>query len=109
MKIFEAHRSVTVQECVMRYLTALSLAVGLGAAASAYTSAAAARVYVGVDIAPPVIAAPVPFVAPAVRVAPPRYPLPYYGYGPACWHGYGAHYFGPRGYWGGRFRGWHRR
>lgn len=94
----------------MRYLPALWLAIGLGAAASVYTSAASAGVYVGVGIAPPVIAAPAPYLGPPiVRVTPPPYALPYYGYGPAYWHGYGPHYFGPRGYWGPGFRGWHRR
>ena len=90
----------------MRYLPGLVLALTVGATMSLYTpSAHAAGVYVGVGIPAPVIAAPVPVVAP-------------YYYGPHVWFGPG--YYGPRfwgygrvaygyrhGYWAGY--GYHRR
>jgi len=72
----------------MRYLPGLVLALTAAAASTLYTPAAhAAGVYVGVGIPAPVIAAPVPVVAP-------------YYYGPHVW-------FGP-GYYGGRYWGYGR-
>lgn len=90
----------------MRYLTALILSLGLGAAAGLYTPAAKAGVVVGIGL-------PVP----AVVAAPYYYPRPYWFgagyYGPRYegYHGwYGHPYFGYRGYWGhAGYRGhWHR-
>jgi hypothetical protein len=73
----------------MRYVTALILAVVIGAAASLYTpSAQAAGVYVGIGL-------PVPAVVPAVPA--------YYPYAPAPYVGIGI--VGPR-FWGYGYRGY---
>jgi hypothetical protein len=71
----------------MRYITALLLALSLGAAASLYTPGAqAAGVYVGVGVPAAVYAPPVV----AVRIRPRYYAAP-------IWFGAGT--IGPR-YWG---------
>jgi hypothetical protein len=76
----------------MRYVTALVLAIVIGAAASLYTpSAQAAGVYVGIGL--PV---PVPGVVPAVPAYYPYAPAPYIGVG----------FVGPR-FWGYGYRGYY--
>ena len=90
----------------MRYITALVLALSIGAAASFYApSAQAAGVYVGGGLPAPVYGPP---VAVGLPIAPRFYAgMPWYGpayYGPRFW-GYGHPYFGYRH----GFAGWHRR
>jgi hypothetical protein len=85
----------------MRYLTALILSLGLGAAAGLYTPAAKAGVVVDVGL-------PVPAVVAPYYYQPYYHPRPYWFgagyYGPRYW------YYGHRGYWGHPFHGghWHR-
>jgi hypothetical protein len=97
----------------MRYLNALILSLGLGAAASCYTPAAKAGVVVGIDLPVPAVAAPYAYYHP-------YYARPYWFgadyYGPRWgYHGwYGHRYYGYRGYWGhgdwghGDWGHWHR-
>jgi hypothetical protein len=74
----------------MRYVTALVLAMVIGAAASLYTpSAQAAGVYVGIGL-------PVPAVVPAAPAYYPYAPAPYVGIG----------FVGPR-FWGYGYRGYY--
>ena len=92
----------------MRYITALVVALAIGAAASLYTpSAQAGGLYVGVGV-------------PAVVLAPPwfgagYYPPRYWGYGPGYYgpgyygHGFYGHGYAFRRPVGYGFRGYHRR
>jgi hypothetical protein len=108
------------------------IVAGLGAAALMISSAAMARVDVGIAIGIPPLVAPAPvYVAPApVYVAPPPVyaapvyappvvvaPRPYYYPGPVIYGGYRGGYYhgGPRPYYRGGYHGgphggpgWHR-
>jgi len=79
----------------MRHVPALVLGLSIAAAASLYTPAAKAGVYVGIGVPAPVVVARGPVVAPRFVAGVPA-PAPYY-YAPPVW--FGAGYFGPR-VWG---------
>jgi hypothetical protein len=88
----------------MRYITALVLAMSLGAAASLYTPGAqAAGVYVGIGLPVPVVSIAPHFYAGLPWYGPGYYGPHYWGYGHA-FYGYGRGF----GYYHG-FAGFRRR